>query len=32
VIDHYRDQGMLIQVDGEQEVEVVFKSIMKHLK
>jgi adenylate kinase len=32
VIEYYRDQGKLIQVNGEQEVEVVFQDIMKHLK
>jgi adenylate kinase len=32
VLEHYRDQGMLVQVDGEQDVQKVFGDIMKHLK
>lgn len=32
VIEYYRDLGKLIQVNGEQEVEDVFKEILKHLK
>lgn len=32
VIDHYRDQGKVIQVDGEQDVLGVFQTIMHHLK
>lgn len=32
VIDFYRNQGRLIQVDGEQEVKNVFDDILKHLK
>ncbi len=32
VVDYYRDQGMLIQVDGEKEVEEVFADIKKYLK
>ncbi len=32
VIDFYRDQGKLIQIDGEQDVQEVFSRIMEHLK
>ncbi len=32
VIDFYRDQGKLVQVNGENEVEEVFSDIIKHLK
>lgn len=32
VIEYYRDQGNLIQVDGEKDVQDVFDEIMKHLK
>lgn len=31
VIDYYRDQGKLIEVDGEQSVEKVFEDIAKEL-
>ncbi|MGD9129476.1 MAG: nucleoside monophosphate kinase [Candidatus Woesebacteria bacterium] len=32
VIDYYQNRGKLIRVNGEQEVEAVFKDILKHLK
>ncbi|HYD35285.1 MAG TPA: nucleoside monophosphate kinase [Vitreimonas sp.] len=32
VIEYYRDQGKLIQVNGEMEVQAVFDDIMKHLQ
>lgn len=32
VIGYYRDQGKLIQVDGEQDVSAVFSAIMQALK
>lgn len=32
VIEFYRDQGKLIQVDGELDVYEVFESFMKHLR
>ena len=32
VIEYYRDQGKLIQVDGEKDVQEVFTSIMRHLQ
>lgn len=32
VIDFYRDQGRLIQVDGEVDVQDVFDQILKHLR
>lgn len=31
VLDYYRDLGRLIQVDGEEDVQVVFDNIKKHL-
>lgn len=32
VLDFYRDQGKLIKVDGENDINDVFAEIMKHLK
>lgn len=32
VLEYYKDQGRLIRVDGEQDVDKVFKDIMGHLK
>jgi adenylate kinase len=31
VVDFYRDRGKLVQVDGEQDVEEVFKSILERM-
>lgn len=31
VIEHYRDKGKLIEVDGEQSIEAVFEDILKQL-
>lgn len=31
VIEYYRDRGMLIQINGENDVEQVFADVMKHL-
>ena len=32
VVEYYKDRGMLITVDGEKEVEGVFKDIKKYIK
>lgn len=32
VLEYYKDQGRLIRVDGEQDVDKVFEDIMEHLK
>lgn len=32
VLDYYKERGKLISVDGEQDIDTVFKDIMKHLK
>jgi adenylate kinase len=32
VLDYYRDRGMLVQVNGEKDVEEVYKELMEFLK
>lgn len=32
ILDYYRDQGRLVRVDGEQDIDDVFAEIVKHLK